>query len=121
MPEQIDFAKIPRSEVEELFPRPGGPKSDSRKATETLKYRPDFYHAAKQNAVYILGTVSESMLPTKYRISKADLETKRRADLAAQKDELITLPEELSDRLHLPLGTRMSFAQIQTALGRRVE
>jgi len=123
MPEQIDFAKIPRSEVEELFgcPKPGGPKADSRKAADMLKFNPERYHAAKQAGCYIFGTISESMVPVKYRISKQDLEAKRRADMAKQKDDLIPLPQELTDRLNLPLGTRMTFAQVQAILGHRVE
>ncbi len=119
MPNEVDFAKIPRSEVEELFPRPGGPKPDSRKATETLKYRPDFYHAAKQNAVYILGTVSESMLSMKYRISKPALEAKRLADATAEKNELIPLPAELASRFGVPENSKVSFETLERLMGRK--
>jgi hypothetical protein len=121
MPEQIDFAKIPRSEVEELFPRPGGPKVDSRKATETLKYRPDFYHAAKQAAVYLYGTVAESMLPMQHRMSKQVLEAKRLADAAAQKDDLIAIPDTLAARLAVPVGTRVSYDTLQKLMGRATD
>jgi hypothetical protein len=70
--EPLDFAKIQRSEVDELF----GPKSNSRKAAEMLKHDPDRYHAIKQAGCYIFGTISEAMLPVKHRISKQDLEAK---------------------------------------------
>ena len=114
MPEQIDFAKIPRSEVDELF----GSKANSRKATETLKYRPDFYHAAKQAAVYLYGTVAESMLPMQHRISKQALEAKRLADAAAQKDELIAIPDALADRFGVQRGMRISYENLQKLMGR---
>src|SRR5712664_1554556 len=120
MPEQIDFAKIPRSEVEELFgsSKPGGPKADSRRATELLKYNPDRYHAAKQAGCYIFGTISESMVPVKYRISKQALEAKRLADAASEKDDLIALPDVLADQMGVERGFRVSYENLQKLMGR---
>ncbi len=117
MSDKYDYSKFSRAEVEEVF----GPKSNSLKAAQMAKFQPDLYAALKQSAAYIHGIIAPAMLPRSSQLTREQLDAKARADAAAQKDEKILLPEEIADRLHLPFGTRMTFAQIQTALGHRVE
>jgi hypothetical protein len=114
MPEQLDFAKFSRAEVEEVF----GNKSDSRKAAHLAKHDPARYHALKQAAVYTYGLVSEAMLPRQHRFTREQLDAKARADVAAQRDETFPLPEPVSSRLGLPPETRVSWSTLQKLMGR---
>lgn len=113
--EQLDFAKFTKEEVTQVF----GPGSDSRKAYELSKRQPKLYAAMKQAAVYNFGLLPEAMLPRTSQLTREQLEEKRRADLAALRDERIPLPQELCDRLRVPFGTRLTYAQLQTALGKQ--
>jgi hypothetical protein len=117
MSEKYDYATFSRAEVEEVF----GPKSNSLKAAQMAKFEPQKYAALKQSACYTHGIIAEAMLPRSSQLTREQLDQKAKADAAAQRDEKILLPEEIADRLHLPFGTRMTFAQIQTALGHRAE
>ena len=104
-------------QVREIF----GPGSNSAKASQVAKFDPQKYAALKVAACYTYGIIPESMVPMQHRLTREQLDAKARAEAAAQRDERILLPEEVCSRLHLPLGTRMTFAQMQAALGKRVE
>ena len=113
--EQLDFSKFTREEVTQVF----GPGSDSRKAYELSKFDPARYRALKQAAVYSYGLVAESMLPRASQLTREQLDAKRRADLAAQKDESFPLPPALADRFGVPADTKVSFETLQRLLGRK--
>lgn len=117
MPNNTDFTTHKREAVTEIF----GPGSDSRKAAELARRDPALYNSLKQSACYEFGLLPEAMLPLRSRVKKEDIEARHRANLAAAKDDLIPLSQELSDRLGLPIGSRVTFAQLQATLGRRVE
>jgi hypothetical protein len=112
---ELDFAKFTKEEVTQVF----GPGSDSRKAYELSKRQPNLYAAMKQAAVYNFGLLPEAMLPRASQLTRDQLELKRRADLAAQKDELIEVPMPVCDRLGLPHGTRVTWDKLQKSMGRQ--
>ena len=64
----------------------------------------------------ILG---EDSLPLKSRLTKDQLEAKYKADRAAAEDNLIPIPNELAERLGLPIGTRVSWEQLQKTMGKQ--
>ena len=114
---ELTFLDVTEQEVRQIF----GPGSDSRRATELARRDPRRYAVLKQHACFELGIIPEEMLPLNNRIKPDVREAMHKAKLAAEKDALIPLSQELSDRLGLPLGSRVTFAQLQATLGRRVE
>lgn len=113
--EKYDYAKFTRDEVERVF----GPKSNSAEAARMAKFEPQKYAALKQSAAYIHGVVAEAMLPRASQLTREQREAKTRADLAAQKDELIEVPVAMCDRLGLPHGTRVTWENLQKSMGRQ--
>src|SRR5258708_21887909 len=117
MPEQYDYSKFSRAEVEAVF----GPRSNSLEAARMAKFEPTKYAALKQAGVYLFGLISESMLPRASQLTREQREAKTRADLAAQKDETFQLPEPLAARLGVPADTKVSWDTLQRLLGRKTD
>ena len=114
MSQKYDYARFSRQEVEEIF----GPKSDSLKAARLAKTDPEKYTALKQSGAYIHGIIAPAMLPRSSQLTREQLDVKARADVAAQKDDLIAIPDVLADRMKVERGTRVSFENLQKLLGR---
>ena len=115
MSDKLDFDKFTKEEVTAVI----GPGSDSRKAAEMAKHRPELYAALKQSACYTHGIIAPAMLPRSSQLTREQLDAKRRADAAAQKNELIEVPPQVCDRLGLPHGTRVSWENLQKTMGRQ--
>jgi hypothetical protein len=114
MSEKLDFDKFTKEEVTAVI----GPGSDSRKAAEMAKHRPELYAALKQSACYTHGVIAEAMLPRASQLTREQLDSKRRADAAAQRDDLIAIPDALAARLAVPVGTKVSYEALQKLMGR---
>ena len=120
MPNEIDptiqfFSKYSPEQIRAVF----GKGSSSLTAHQLMKRDPNSYLEMKITAVYRDRILGEDSLPLKSRLTKDQLEAKYKADRAAAQDNLIPLPNELADRLGLPIGTRVSWEQLQKTMGKQ--
>ena len=115
MSTKYDYARFSKQEVEEIF----GPKSDSLKAARLAKTDPEKYTALKQSGAYIHGIIAPAMLPRSSQLTREQLDAKARADAAAQRDDLIALPDALADRMGVERGFKVSFENLEKLMGRR--
>lgn len=112
--EKYDYGRFTRDEVERIF----GPKSNSAEAARMAKFEPAKYAALKQSAAYVHGVIAEAMLPRSSQLTREQRDAKARADVAAQKDDLIAIPDALADRVGVERGFRVSFENLQKIMGR---
>jgi hypothetical protein len=115
MPTNNDWTSHTRDQVSQIF----GAGSDSRLAAETARRNPALYNSLKQAAVYSFSILPEEMLNRANRIKKEDREAQHRANLAAQKDDLIEVPPAVCDRLGLQYGTKVTWENFQKTMGRQ--
>jgi hypothetical protein len=101
-------------QVREIF----GPGSNSLKAAQMAKLDPQKYAQLKQAACYTYGIIAEAMLPRASQLTREQREQKARADAAAQKDDLIAIPDALADRVGVERGFRVTYENLQKIMGR---
>ncbi len=120
MPNEVDptiqfFSKYTPEQIRAVF----GKGSSSLTAHQLQKRDPQAYQEMKVVAVYRERILGEDSLPLKQRLTKDQLEAKYKADRAAAEDNLIPIPNELAERLGLPIGTRVSWEQLQKTMGKQ--
>jgi hypothetical protein len=120
MPTEIDptiqfFSKYTPEQVRAVF----GKGSSSLTAHQLQKRDPQAYRELKLCAIYRERILGPESIPFKERLTPEQLENKYKADRAAAQDNLIPLPNELAERLGLPVGTRVSWEQLQKTMGKQ--
>ncbi len=116
-PKGNDNMSNEEQQVREIF----GPTSNSLKAAQMAKHQPDLYAKLKQAACYSYNIVPEAMLPRSSQLTREQRDAKTRADVAAQKNDLIAVGDVLAARLGIPENTKVSFDTLERLMGRKTD